>query len=316
LSDQPLVSVITIFLNEVGFLQEAIESVRGQTYLNWELILVDDGSTDGSSDLARAYAASDPSRIRYIEHPGHRNVGTSASRNLGIAASRGALIAFLDGDDVFLPFKLARQVPLLLAQPDAGLLYGSTLCWSATRDTSRSETDYLSLLGAPPNTLVRAPMLLTRLLRNENTHPTICSLLMRRSLVENVHGFDESFDGMYEDTAFLAKAYLRCAVFVTGECSSAYRSHDESTCHKAIANGTFHLTEPNSSRGKFLSWLESYLREEGETHGAVWRALQAELVAYRSPRRYRALTALGRPVKLITRILLRCARLMHAWASR
>src|SRR3712207_221993 len=82
-SPAPRVSVVVIFLDAARFLGEAVASVLGQTYGAWELLLVDDGSTDGSSALARGYAAAQPGRVRYLEHPGHANRGMSAARNLG-----------------------------------------------------------------------------------------------------------------------------------------------------------------------------------------------------------------------------------------
>lgn len=89
MSEAPLVSVVTIFLDAERFIEEAIESVFAQTYDRWELLLVDDGSTDRSRDVARRYAARYPSRVRYLEHPGHQNRGMSPSRNLGIAHAAG-----------------------------------------------------------------------------------------------------------------------------------------------------------------------------------------------------------------------------------
>ena len=112
LESSPLVSAIIIFLNERRFLQEAIESVFGQTYANWELLLVDDGSSDGSTEIAQRAAVTHGSRVRYLEHPGHANRGMSASRNLGWIEARGEWVAFLDGDDVWLPQKLERQISL------------------------------------------------------------------------------------------------------------------------------------------------------------------------------------------------------------
>ena len=101
--DMPLVSVITIFLDAVAYFDEAVDSVLGQTYPHWELILVDDGSTDGTASLAQDYATRYPDRIRYVTRPNHENRGMSASRNLGIRHARGALVGFLDADDVWLP---------------------------------------------------------------------------------------------------------------------------------------------------------------------------------------------------------------------
>src|ERR1700752_2947232 len=98
MSSAPLVSAIIIFLNEERFLAEAIGSVIGQSHANWELLLVDDGSTDRSTAIAREHAARMPDRIRYYEHEAHANRGMSAARNLGLDHARGRYIGFLDGD--------------------------------------------------------------------------------------------------------------------------------------------------------------------------------------------------------------------------
>lgn len=100
---EALVSATIAFLNAEKFLAETIESVLAQTYPNWELWLVDDGSTDGSSQIARDYAARHADRIHYLEHPGHENRGKSASRNLGLRHARGRYVTWLDADDVWLP---------------------------------------------------------------------------------------------------------------------------------------------------------------------------------------------------------------------
>src|SRR5690348_3334121 len=99
MSESPLVSVIIIFWNAEPFLAEAVASVVAQSYPDWELLLVDDGSTDGSTALAQQIVVRDPQRMRYLEHPGHANRGMSATRNLGIAQARGTYLAFLDADD-------------------------------------------------------------------------------------------------------------------------------------------------------------------------------------------------------------------------
>ena len=144
----PLVSVVMPFLDGIRFLPEAIDSVVTQTYPEWELLLVDDGSTDGSSALARDYARGRPDRIRYLEHAGHANRGKSTSRNLGIAEARGELLAFLDADDIFLPDKLARQVDLLHQHADAVMVYGNTEYWvSWNPDRPVLQRDRLGRLG-------------------------------------------------------------------------------------------------------------------------------------------------------------------------
>ena len=100
MTNQPLVSVVLIFWNAERFIAEAIESVFAQTYRTWELLLVDDGSSDSSTTIARSYSERDPQHMHYLEHPGHVNHNMSASRNLGIGNAQKAYVAFLDTDDV------------------------------------------------------------------------------------------------------------------------------------------------------------------------------------------------------------------------
>jgi len=105
----PLVSVIIPVYNGEKYLVEAIESVLAQSYRPFELIVVDDGSTDGSAAIVHRYKD-----INYIYHP---NMGVSIARNTGLAAARGAFIAFLDADDMWTPQKLQIQVGYLQENP-------------------------------------------------------------------------------------------------------------------------------------------------------------------------------------------------------
>src|SRR5919109_771721 len=120
----PEVSVVVIFKDAEDFLAEAIESVCAQTFPAWELLLVDDGSTDASTAIARGHAEQDSGRVRYFEHPGHVNLGMSATRNLGVSRARGELVTFLDADDVLVPTALEEAVAILRAHPRVGMVYG------------------------------------------------------------------------------------------------------------------------------------------------------------------------------------------------
>src|SRR5215831_13859313 len=146
ISNKPLVSVIIIFLDAAKFIQEAIESIFSQTHDDWELLLVDDGSTDASTGISRRYAEQFPEKVRYLEHDKHRNRGMSATRNVGVRHATGNYIAFLDADDVWLPRKLERQVALLASHPDAAMVYGPSRYWfSWTGEEVRH--DYVRSLG-------------------------------------------------------------------------------------------------------------------------------------------------------------------------
>jgi GT2 family glycosyltransferase len=256
----PLVSIVMPFLDGIRFLPEAIDSVVTQTYPEWELLLVDDGSTDGSSALARDYARGRPDRIRYLEHPGHANRGKSTSRNLGIAQAGGELLAFLDADDVFLPDKLARQVALLCGQADAVMVYGNTEYWvSWAPDRPVWRRDWLGRLGVASGRVYPPPRLLDAWLRKPGTVPCICSLLVQRSAALACGGFDESIQDMYEDQVFLAKMVMAGPVLVEPGCGERYRQHAGSTSALAIAEQRYHPTRPNESRRDFLRWLAGYV---------------------------------------------------------
>ena len=111
----PTVSVIIPTYNRRTYVQEAIDSVLAQTYPDYEIIVIDDGSTDGTDQVLHARYGD---RIRYVWQ---ENQGESAARNRGIALARGEYIALLDSDDLWLPDKLAKQIPFLDSHPGAVL---------------------------------------------------------------------------------------------------------------------------------------------------------------------------------------------------
>lgn len=271
-----LVSIIIIFLNAERFIQESIESVMTQTYENWELLLVDDGSADSSSQIAQSYAARQPANVRYLEHANHQNRGKGASRNLGIRHAKGEYIAFLDADDIWLPHKLEQQVAILEAQPEAGMVYGNTLYWySWTQNPEDIGRDFEPLLGIPANTMISPPNLLPLYLRGKAAVPCTCSILLRSSIICEVGGFDETFVdefNIYEDQAFYAKVCLNAPVYVSHNCWDWYRQHPEASV--AIAQKSHQET---SARLFFLNWLGKYLNDRGIKGLEVRQALEREL---------------------------------------
>lgn len=124
-----LVSITIPFFDSAQFLAEAIESVLAQTYIHWELILVDDGSSDGSSQIAQSYVQRILGKIKLVEHANHQNLGVTRSRNLGASLSRGEFLAFLDADDVWYPTKLEFQIAALVRNPSASAVYGPSEYW-------------------------------------------------------------------------------------------------------------------------------------------------------------------------------------------
>ena len=106
--------MITPVWNAAATLAATVASVRAQSFADWEMLIVDDGSTDGSRALAERLAAEEP-RLRLLGW-GRRNRGAAAARNAGIRAARGRFIAFLDADDLWYPEKLARQIGYMRAR--------------------------------------------------------------------------------------------------------------------------------------------------------------------------------------------------------
>lgn len=133
-----LVSVITPVFNCARFIGETIESVRAQTHADWELICVDDGSSDGSSEIVQFYVEQD-SRIRLIRLDA--NAGAAVARNTALESASGRYIAFLDGDDVWLPTKLKIQLDYMQKN-------NATFCFSAYARVNELN-DVICTVGVP-----------------------------------------------------------------------------------------------------------------------------------------------------------------------
>lgn len=279
----PAVSVIMIFLNAERFMDEAIRSVLAQTFEDWELILVDDGSTDGGSDMARNHAHRQPRRIRYCHHDGHSNLGMSASRNLGLTLARGEYVAFLDADDVFLPQRLERHLALLRGQPDLNMVQGCLEYWRSWRDAA-----VMDGRDSPPpvklHSRIPPPTLFALMLQSDGaTVPGVCSVTLRRSTLMSLGGFEPVFRSTYEDQVMLAKMYLSQDVWVIDDCLARYRQHANSSLHLAGSSNEYTPSRPHSARLKYLEWLDGYLRRNAIQDPLVWRSVTLAFWPYRHP---------------------------------
>ena len=127
--NNPRFSIVTIVRNGRAFLPEAVDSVFQQSVDDWELHIVDDGSTDGTLEIAEELVASDRRRIQLHRHPGGVNRGMSISRNLGLKHARGDFVTWLDHDDVLLPTKLESLHDALVASPEAVAAIGPNRRW-------------------------------------------------------------------------------------------------------------------------------------------------------------------------------------------
>jgi len=183
----PLVSVVVPAYNCAAFIGETLDSVYRQTYSNWEVIVIDDGSTDET----RAVLAPHIGRIRYFHQ---ENRGTAAARNAGVRQARGELIAFLDHDDVWLPEKLELQVQVIQGSLECGLVFtdGKTF----TADGIRRESVISSRLDGwidahRTEDLLVAKGNIVRNLLFWNEIASASSVMVRRECFERAGGFDE-----------------------------------------------------------------------------------------------------------------------------
>lgn len=172
----PRVSVIIPAYNREGCVARAIDSVLAQTWQDFELIVVDDCSTDGTRAVLERYRG-DP-RVRLILSDVNR--GGSGARNLGIQAARGELIAFQDSDDAWLAHKLAAQVAALDADPEAGICYCGALFSAGTRAYYIPEPVFARLEGDMADEMLR------------RTTTSTQTLVIRRAVLEAAGPFDEA----------------------------------------------------------------------------------------------------------------------------
>jgi glycosyltransferase involved in cell wall biosynthesis len=267
------VSVVIPFLDPpVEFFSQAIESVIAQDYRPAELILVNDGSREEAVTFAKAILGSESFPVRYVEHGGGVNRGSSASRNLGVSAATGEFIAFLDADDVWAPGKLSEQTAYLRARPGLAMVFGQTRYWYSWRQGNASASaDFVVRRGVERETAFEAPDFVARFLRGRVIVPSASNSMMRRDAYLACGGFEERFRGMYEDQAFLVKLGLGSSVAGVPKCWDSYRQHSGSMTARAGALGTELV-----ARRQFLEWVREYCAQQDVQDPALWEAINKE----------------------------------------
>jgi glycosyltransferase involved in cell wall biosynthesis len=176
--EPPRISVIIPAFNRAALLCEAAESALAQSYTNLEVLIVDDGSTDGTAAIVKARFEGDP-RVRYLRQ---EHAGPGPARNLGLRHAGGELIAFLDSDDLWVPDKLALQVRQLDEHPEAALSF------SDARNEGGREGDRTRFQGKR----FRGDTTLRGIVEREfpMCTPTV---VLRRKVLDDLGAFDESF---------------------------------------------------------------------------------------------------------------------------
>jgi glycosyltransferase involved in cell wall biosynthesis len=204
LSTAPEVSVVMTTFNVASFVGEALRSALQQTLHSIEIVVVDDGSTDATTDIVRSF---NDSRIHLVEGPHN---GRCHALNAAIEIARGEFLAMLDGDDIWRPEKLAVQVAYMRKHPNVDL----TFSWSRIIDEDGSDTGLTSRRW-------RGPISFGQLLK-DNVIGNGSSAVIRRDSFLRVGRFDENLGGCFDYDAF-----LRLALFGPGKlvCLPAYFTH-------------------------------------------------------------------------------------------
>jgi glycosyltransferase involved in cell wall biosynthesis len=210
ITKSPLISVILPVFNSQEFVKESIESVLSQTFANFELIIIDDGSTDQSWNIVKSF--KDP-RIVLLKN--ERNSGVSLSTNIGIQVAKGEFIARMDADDISLPDRFEKQLNFLNTHPDVGVLSGAILPISPQGDkvgriTIPLEEPYLIDFWLIFETVIKQP-----------------AVMIRKEVLTKVKGYDPAYKAAvdYELWTRLAKV-TRCANL--SDLLIYYRIHDKS----------------------------------------------------------------------------------------
>src|SRR3989441_12330 len=203
--EPPRVSVVIPVYNGERYLADAIQSVLDQTYQNFEVIVVDDGSTDESAEVAQRFGEA----IRYVHQA---NGGVCKARNTGIAAAQGGYVAFLDQDDLWLPDKLATQVAYLDGHPEVGAVYCQ--CQVIGHAELRSNLYYSEPVKDDVIGIMRGPYLL------------MTSAMFRGDVLRKIGGFDEALIGAgYEDGDLTIRVTEVAPIAFLSQVLAVYRVH-------------------------------------------------------------------------------------------
>lgn len=244
-TSQPLVSVVIPAYNCAPYIAEAVQSVLKQDYPAIEVIVVDDGSTDGTDKVLQAMS----SEIRVIRQA---NAGPAKARNRGVAAARGEFVAFLDGDDVWLPGKLRAQMDYLLAHPEVDICFTRFSFWHINPDKTfpplSQYADYRPGCGIDKECsgLLYNDLLLDSVI-------CIITVVMRRSAFEYLNGFDETLR-VGEDYHFWLRSSRKFQAHKIAATFALYRLHGDNT-----------TVRPRTSNNEY-EVLERVLKEFGDSN--------------------------------------------------
>ena len=258
-----LISIIIPCHNYGWLLAATLDSVLQQTYQNWECIIVDDGSTDNTAEIALIHEKLD-SRFRYIHC---EKGGVSAARNTGIRAARGEYLQFLDSDDLLVPTKLAMQVAFLQANQLVSIVYGDVRFFqhgkpetlSTSQDFNDRTQQWMTPMQGSGNAVIELLIV--------NNQSVVQAPLIRVELAAKVGGFNETLVSM-EDWDYWLRCAFQGATFAyldTADTWSLVRIHPGSA-----SRNTGRMLRNELQMRKSLSRV---IQGSSDRHARAWQLL-------------------------------------------
>ena len=243
------VSVIIPVYNAEKYIGQTLESVLRQTFQDYEIIIINDGSTDDSYSIAKTYQQRNENIIKIFGHKGESNRGVAVSRNLGIKKSHGRFIAFLDADDQWFPHKLRRQVDVMKSDPSLGMCYTKA---DIIRDIFNPKSfPGLNSLGDP---LPEKKIEVVKSLMTGKIKLAFSSVMVRASVVKKIRGFSEKLAFQSEDREMLVRLCAEYNGAFIQEVLCQYRFHEENYTSKVINEEIFYAVILNMQVNNF-KWL-------------------------------------------------------------
>jgi len=233
MTSNPKVSIIIPVYNGEKYITYAIESALAQTYRNFEIIVVDDGSTDGSYEKIKPF-------LPFVKYIFQENQGVAAARNTAIKHSSGELIAFLDQDDLWLPEKLELQVDYLLHNPDVGLVHSNMSYINEEGKPTKRD----SVFPFPTN--LSGSCFPELFIRNQIA---ILTVLLRRDCLDKMGFFNEQFSSLDDYELWLRVSRYFLIGYIDLFLAS-YRLHGSNTHRNWLAITLTRLKVIESLLGK------------------------------------------------------------------
>jgi len=240
----PKVSIIIPAFNAAAFAPRAIESIMAQSWTDWELLVVDDGSTDNTLDVLATYGSA----LRALSQA---NAGPASARNLGLAQATGEYVAFLDADDWWESGKLAEQVALLDANPEVGFCSTGTRVVDATGSTVGDWPCQASFVPLPDALFMNGALI----------SGSTSGVMARRRLVLEVGGFDSALRGFEDPDLWIRLSACTGYACIPKPLTVVVRTPGSVSSHL-----------PAMRRATLASFKKNRALLPAEKRGAYWRA--------------------------------------------